>query len=91
VKLASKSGKLPHNLFIAGVDIGQDRDPFAIGGFSDVFRGLYLGQLVAVKRPRVPSEDKATFDPVRARLLGFHTLAEPIVALYSGSSTLAST
>jgi serine/threonine protein kinase len=48
------------------VDIGHDRDPWASGGFADVFRGEYSGQNVAVKRLRIHNEDKVTVNPVRS-------------------------
>jgi hypothetical protein len=64
MKLCSASGVLPRDLFIHGVNLGDDRDPWASGGFADVFRGTYNGQDVAVKRLRVFSEDKAKIDLV---------------------------
>jgi hypothetical protein len=65
VKLSIRSGVLPQELFIKGVNIGDERDPWTSGGFADVFRGVYNHQPVAVKRPRVLNEDKATVNPVR--------------------------
>jgi hypothetical protein len=64
LKLSIASGTLPRNLFIHGVDIGDDRDAWASGGFADVFRGQYRGITVAVKRLRIPNEDKAKINPV---------------------------
>jgi hypothetical protein len=53
VKLAASSGNLPSSLFLRGLNIGPSRDPLFAGGFSDIFKGTYQGQKVAVKRPRV--------------------------------------
>jgi hypothetical protein len=68
VKLSVASGVLPKDLFIRGVNIGDDRDPWTGGGFADVFRGRYHGVEVAVKRLRVLNEDKATINPVSDKL-----------------------
>jgi hypothetical protein len=64
VKLSVASGVLPEELFIQGVSIGHDRDPWTSGGFADVFRGVYKHKPVAVKRLRVLNEDKAIVNPV---------------------------
>lgn len=64
VRLAGKSECLPTSLLIKDVDIGDDRDPWASGGFADVFRGLYKDKTVALKRLRVPNEEKAIVHPV---------------------------
>jgi serine/threonine protein kinase len=64
VKLSIASGILPMDLFIQGVSIGEDRDPWTSGGFADVFRGTFRGQQVAVKRLRIQNEDKKTVNPV---------------------------
>jgi hypothetical protein len=53
VKLCIASGIMPKYLFIHGVDIGDERDPWAAGGFADVFKGTYEGRQVAVKRLRI--------------------------------------
>jgi hypothetical protein len=53
-------------MFIRGVDIGHDRDPWASGGFADVFRGKHNGLEVAIKRLRVFSEDRAKVNAVRS-------------------------
>jgi hypothetical protein len=65
VKLSIASSVLPPELFIQGVSIGHDRDPWTSGGFADVFRGVYNNQPVAVKRLRVLNEDKVAVNPVR--------------------------
>jgi hypothetical protein len=65
LQLTLKSAKLPEMFFIHGVDIGNNRDPVASGGFADVFRGQYRGQTVAIKRLRIASEEHATVHPVR--------------------------
>jgi hypothetical protein len=64
LKLSIASGILPKDLFIQGVNIGEDRDPWTSGGFADVFRGTFCGQQVAVKRLRIQNEDKKTVNPV---------------------------
>jgi hypothetical protein len=64
LKLSTTSGILPRDVFIQGVDIGPDRDPWTSGGFADVFRGTYDGQQVAVKRLRIMNEDKEAMNPV---------------------------
>jgi hypothetical protein len=64
LKLSVASGVLPPDLFIQGVSIGDQRDPWTSGGFADVFRGVYNHQSVAVKRLRVLNEDTATVNPV---------------------------
>ena len=50
IKLASRSNEFPPSLFVTGVDIGENRDPVANGGFADIFRGNLKGLAVAVKR-----------------------------------------
>ncbi len=42
---------VPRSSLIKGVQL-QDRDPVAGGGFADIFRASYNGQLVALKRLR---------------------------------------
>jgi hypothetical protein len=64
LKLSIASGILPKELFIQGVSIGEDRDPWTSGGFADVFRGTFCGQQVAVKRLRIQNEDKKMVNPV---------------------------
>jgi hypothetical protein len=64
VKLSAATGVLPPDLFIRGVVLDDDRDPWASGGFADVFRGRYGSQKVAVKRPRLLSEEKEVVNPV---------------------------
>ena len=68
IKLAERSGELPQSLFIRGVDIGSSRDPYRIGGFSDVYFGTYLGKRVAVKRLRISDEEKTTVHAVGVSL-----------------------
>jgi hypothetical protein len=53
VKIAGNSQELPPSLFLSGVDLGQNRDPAAFGGFADVFRGHFGDKEVAVKRFRI--------------------------------------
>jgi hypothetical protein len=69
LKLSVSSGVLPRDMFIHGVSIGDDRDPWASGGFADVFRGVYNDQLVAIKRLRVLTEDTVIVNPVRRRIV----------------------
>jgi hypothetical protein len=64
VKLSTNSGVLPKDLFIQGVNVRNDRDPDATGGFADVFLGTYKGQKVAIKRLRLPKEERAAVNPV---------------------------
>ena len=64
------SNELPPSLFVAGVELGPVRDPIAFGGFADIFRGSYKGQLVAIKRARVSELDKKMYHHVRHVLSG---------------------
>ncbi|KAK6988688.1 kinase-like protein [Favolaschia claudopus] len=52
LKLSATRDVLPSSLFIAGI---QDRDehPVSAGGFGDVYKGVYNGGCVAMKRIRI--------------------------------------
>jgi hypothetical protein len=62
IKLASESGVLPPSLFIKGVEhvLNPEEDISKLyGGSSDINRGIYRGEDVALKRLRIrPSQDK---------------------------------
>jgi hypothetical protein len=53
LRLAESSQQLPSSLYVRDIDIGSDRDPVSLGGFADIFQGIYNGQTVALKRLRV--------------------------------------
>jgi hypothetical protein len=59
-KLAERTGKLPSTLFIDDVRL-ESSTSIAHGGFADIYRGKYEGNLVAVKRPRVYESEKSEF------------------------------
>jgi hypothetical protein len=50
VKIAASTGKLPSSLFVHGVKL-ESRDAFFRGGFADIYRGVYEGEKVAIKKP----------------------------------------
>ncbi|KAK0217921.1 kinase-like domain-containing protein [Armillaria fumosa] len=56
VKLSSTCYKLPSKLFIEGVELSDAHATFG-GGFGDVFRASYNGQVVALKRMRIFQRD----------------------------------
>jgi hypothetical protein len=64
IKLASNSGELPPSLFLSGVEIAT-RDPDAVGGFADIFRGTYQGVAVAIKRLRLSTAGRDDIHKVR--------------------------
>jgi hypothetical protein len=68
VKLSAASGLLPSALFLAGIDVGENREPVDGGRFADIFRGTYLGKTVAMKRLRIPDHEKQNIFPVRWKL-----------------------
>ena len=53
LKLVLKCDKLPHTLFLNNVQLSSTDNFGGLGGFSDVFVGIYGGQRVAIKRLRV--------------------------------------
>jgi hypothetical protein len=62
-KLSFVSDTLPRQLSLKGVQ-RIDYEPTATGGFSDVFRARWNGQIVAIKRLRVRAEDAAKVNQV---------------------------
>ncbi|KAJ7053459.1 kinase-like domain-containing protein, partial [Mycena amicta] len=65
-KLAQRCYALPETLFISGVTECTERAVF-FGGYSDVFKGMFRGQAVALKRMRIfqstdPLDPKAAKD-----------------------------
>lgn len=52
VRLSSESGVLPTSLFLTGIDC-DDKEPFGMGGYADIFRATYKTQPVILKRLRV--------------------------------------
>jgi hypothetical protein len=54
VKIAASSEKLPSSLFLPDVKL-ESRDSFFGGGFADIYRGMYEGHKVAIKKPRALS------------------------------------
>jgi hypothetical protein len=63
ISLSQEAGLLPSTLFVTGVTLLQDQPP-THGGFAEVYRGMYDGHLVAIKRLR-PSENLQTTLQVR--------------------------
>lgn len=51
VKLSENGGILPPSLTITGVE-NCEKEPVAGGGFADIFRASYKGEVVALKRLR---------------------------------------
>jgi serine/threonine protein kinase len=64
VKLSANTNILPTSLFVNGVDIGSKRDPCHGGAFADIYRGLYEGVDVAVKKLRFFGSQKAPIHQV---------------------------
>ncbi len=58
VGLSRRAQILPSTLFIDGVEC-KDRNAVAGGGFADIYRGLFGGQEVALKRIRTFTNDSA--------------------------------
>ena len=58
IRLAVRSNELPSLFFVHGVQISTSRDPWASGGFADIFRGILANEEVAVKRLRVTERDR---------------------------------
>jgi hypothetical protein len=53
-RLARKTEQLPRSISIRAINLDGERDPFdTSGGFSDVFRGIYLEKTVVIKRLRI--------------------------------------
>jgi len=87
----SKRGILPPNLFLTGVE-RQGRDPVGGGGFSDVWKGTYKGDLVAVKVLRIFAR-QVTADLTKAlscEALVWYTLDHPNVQPFLGMTTFGS-
>jgi hypothetical protein len=65
--LCRDCGYPPEALYLSGVDFDPGRDPIACGAFTDVYRGLFQKQEVAVKRVRIAggSVDREQFSKVR--------------------------
>ena len=92
MKLAAESNELPPSLNIYGVDIGTERDPCAMGGFADIFRGTYDGREVAVKRLRMSDVPKAkTHKVYDIQLSARIELNQRCSGFLSGSLGLAAT
>jgi hypothetical protein len=51
-KLALQSDQMPDAIHIHGVDL-LSHDVVGCGGYADVFRGIWRGRVVALKRLRV--------------------------------------
>jgi hypothetical protein len=65
--LCRYSGYLPEALSLSGVDFDSGRDPIACDVFTDVYRGVFNKQEVAVKRVRIAGGpvDQEQFSKVR--------------------------
>ena len=58
IGLSKKAQLLPDSLFVEGV-ICNDKNSVACGGYADVYRAVYCGREVALKRMRVFSSDSS--------------------------------
>jgi hypothetical protein len=67
-ELAARSEQLPPTLFINHVQLESTTFPVTHGGFADIYRGIYEGNAVAVKRPRIYESDKKEFREVRVHV-----------------------
>jgi hypothetical protein len=69
--LCRNSGCLPKAFYMSGVDFDSGRDPIACSVFTDVYRGLFNKQEVAVKRVRIAGGpvDREPFSKVRVSCL----------------------
>jgi hypothetical protein len=67
--LCRDSGCLPSALFVSGVEFDSGRDPIACGAYTDVYRGFYNKDDVAVKRVRIAGgpTDREIFSKVCVR------------------------
>ena len=75
VKLSVVSDELPPSLFVRDVDIGSVRDPLRMGGCADIYKGVYDGRPVAVKRLRALEGSKTKLHPVRVFSAFYERLA----------------
>jgi hypothetical protein len=64
LKLSARSGGLPTNMYLDGVAFDPKLDATEFGGFADVFRGMYGGRAIAIKRLRISEEDRDAVHPV---------------------------
>ncbi|KAJ6486734.1 hypothetical protein C8R45DRAFT_995684 [Mycena sanguinolenta] len=74
--------QLPSSLFIAGVN-DHDEHPTFSGGFGDVYRALYQGPMVALKRIRIFTADSSTHRNRLVRILPFKYASSGSGLLYS--------
>jgi hypothetical protein len=61
VKLTQKVDHLPESIKVTGIR-AVSTEPVAAGGFADIFKGIYQGKAVALKRFREfgPGQDPAS-------------------------------
>ncbi len=75
VKLACSSGQLPSSVRIEQVT--REGDSHSAGGMADIYKGLYGGEKVAIKRLRFTAalspEQKTEFVEVTILLILMHT------------------
>lgn len=65
---ATLRGLLPSGIYLLGIQNISLR-PVSGGGFADVYKGLYNGQLVALKVARIFEDDDSNILKVRSEIL----------------------
>ncbi|KAF8143362.1 hypothetical protein K438DRAFT_1691463 [Mycena galopus ATCC 62051] len=78
-KISEAGEQLPSSLFITGVDDHDEHATFA-GGFGDIYRASYQGQMVALKRIRIFTQDlKVTRQQFCKEALVWQGLRHPFI------------
>jgi hypothetical protein len=80
-KIAERTGVFPDGIYLRDVEL--DPYEYKIGGYADVFQGLFEGRTVAIKRLRMyvaSSDDKVACHNVRITVFGsishFHSTTD---------------
>ncbi|RDB27133.1 Serine/threonine-protein kinase-transforming protein Rmil [Hypsizygus marmoreus] len=94
LKVAKASDTLPASMFLQeGVRL-IDPEPYAGGGYSDIYRATYNGQNVALKRLRVyrnnPDRERTNRVPFKFYHV-IYTLLTALTEILSGGSDMATT